>query len=94
MENENNTAEESCIQFLRKQEEKQNKKQKEKQKESDTPESSEWSDSLYSGNICLANDCTGLMPTPPASEAEMEAYEEMYPSFLTHEAAPGRDESK
>lgn len=29
-------------------------------------------------SICSATDCTGLMPTLPDSEAELEAYEEMY----------------
>lgn len=28
---------------------------------------------------CSATDCTGLMPAPPRSRAEREAYEELYP---------------
>ena len=27
---------------------------------------------------CSATDCTGLMPTPPRSEAELESYRELY----------------
>ena len=30
------------------------------------------------GNTCSAMDCTGLIPALPNSEAELEAYEEMY----------------
>ena len=32
--------------------------------------------------ICSATDCTGLIPSLPESEAEIEFYEEIYP-FLT-----------
>ena len=32
----------------------------------------------YLGNSCSAMDCTGLIPSPPASEAERESYEEVY----------------
>lgn len=30
-------------------------------------------------NICSTTDCTGLIPAAPSSEAEIEAYEELYP---------------
>lgn len=30
------------------------------------------------GNTCSSTDCTGLIPALPSSEAELEAYEEMY----------------
>lgn len=30
---------------------------------------------------CSAHDCTGLIPTPPQSSAELESYEEVY-SYL------------
>lgn len=29
-------------------------------------------------DTCSANDCTGLIPSLPQSEAEIEAYEELY----------------
>lgn len=29
-------------------------------------------------DTCSANDCTGLIPALPQSEAEIEAYEELY----------------
>lgn len=31
---------------------------------------------------CSTMDCTGLVPTPPRSEEEIDSYEELYP-FLT-----------
>ncbi len=31
------------------------------------------------GTVCSSWDCTGLIPTPPQSEAEEESYEELYP---------------
>lgn len=30
---------------------------------------------------CSAMDCTGLIPTPPLSEAELESYEDLYRIF-------------
>lgn len=35
--------------------------------------------------VCSACDCTGLIPAPPQSDAEEEAYEELYP-FLPNAA--------
>lgn len=35
-------------------------------------------DSFLSRSICSATDCTGLIPALPDSEAELDAYEEMY----------------
>ena len=29
--------------------------------------------------VCSSDDCTGLIPTPPQSDAEQESYEELYP---------------
>lgn len=43
----------------------------------------EFSDSRFSRSICSSCDCTGLIPALPASEAELEAYEEMY-QFCQH----------
>ncbi len=42
------------------------------------------------GPVCSAGDCTGLIPTPPQSDAQEEAYEELYP-FLQKAAPPERD---
>lgn len=39
----------------------------------------EFSGSCFSKSTCSASDCTGLIPALPASEAELEAYEELYP---------------
>lgn len=30
------------------------------------------------GSIASASDCTGLIPSPPANEAEAESYAELY----------------
>ena len=30
---------------------------------------------------CSATDCTGLIPSLPQDEAEMEAYEDLYPNI-------------
>lgn len=30
-------------------------------------------------DVASATECTGLMPTPPANEAEAESYTELYP---------------
>ncbi|MCC8049181.1 MAG: hypothetical protein LIP10_00785 [Clostridiales bacterium] len=39
----------------------------------------ELTDPFLTGSVSSDTECTGLMPTPPASEAEMESYEELYP---------------
>ena len=44
----------------------------------------ELSGSYFSKSICSVNDCTGLIPALPTSEAELEAYEEMYQFCLTN----------
>ena len=36
-------------------------------------------DKFYdTGSIASASDCTGLIPSPPANEAEAESYAELY----------------
>lgn len=30
-------------------------------------------------DVASATECTGLMPTPPANDAEAESYTELYP---------------
>lgn len=34
-------------------------------------------------NSASATDCTGLIPSAPVSEAELDAYEELYPYLPT-----------
>ncbi|MCD7715812.1 MAG: hypothetical protein LUG56_01345 [Lachnospiraceae bacterium] len=48
---------------------------------------SEPGDPYLSGSVSSDTECTGLMPTPPASDAELEAYEELYP-FRPAQTAP------
>lgn len=43
-------------------------------------------DSCFSKSICSATDCTGLIPALPSTEAELEAYEEMYQFCLQNAA--------
>lgn len=38
--------------------------------------STDWNIDIQS---CSATDCTGLIPSLPQDEAEMEAYEDLYP---------------
>ncbi len=44
------------------------------------------SDSGFSKSVCSATDCTGLIPALPSSDAELEAYEEMYQFCLENTA--------
>lgn len=44
------------------------------------------------GPICSSMDCTGLIPAPPQSDAEEEAYEELYP-FLPEAAEKEKKDS-
>lgn len=41
-------------------------------------------------SLCVssATDCTGLMPTPPQSEEELESYESLYTLQTTVQPAP------
>ncbi len=57
-----------------------------------SPDSSETqlTDPFLSGCVSSDTECTGLMPTPPVSEAEMEAYEELYP-FSPAQVAAGNE---
>ena len=32
----------------------------------------------YLGNACSSTDCTGLIPSAPQSEAELDSYESVY----------------
>ncbi len=47
-------------------------------KEPNEAEALDFSDSCFSKSVCSSMDCTGLIPALPSSEAELEAYEEMY----------------
>ncbi|MCD7764251.1 MAG: hypothetical protein LUI14_13920 [Lachnospiraceae bacterium] len=40
---------------------------------------SEPEDPYLSGSVSSDTECTGLMPAPPVSDAELEAYEALYP---------------
>lgn len=33
----------------------------------------------YLGKSCSVQDCTGLIPSAPANQEELEAYEDIYP---------------
>ena len=35
----------------------------------------------YLSNAASTHDCTGLIPSAPVSEAELESYAELYPYF-------------
>lgn len=54
-----------------------------KKKEPERTDYKEFSDSCFSKSICSSTDCTGLIPALPSSEAELEAYEEMYQFCLS-----------
>ncbi len=53
----------------------------------------DFSDSCFSKSVCSSGDCTGLIPTLPASEAELDAYEEMYRFCPAHVPGDGKDDS-
>ena len=42
---------------------------------------------------CSTMDCTGLIPSPPQSEAELDSYEDLYP-FLTKAIAASTEKQK
>ena len=44
----------------------------------------------YLGNSCSVTDCTGLIPSAPSSEAELDSYEDVY--HYQPKAAPKREE--
>lgn len=50
----------------------------EKSTKKEPDEVKRFSDSDFSRSLCSSMDCTGLIPALPSSEAELEAYEEMY----------------
>ncbi|MDO4324329.1 MAG: hypothetical protein Q4C61_17605 [Lachnospiraceae bacterium] len=65
-------------------------------KEPNEAEALDFTDSCFSKSICSSMDCTGLIPALPSSEAELEAYEEMYQFCLNSvpEASGSSDHSK
>lgn len=63
-------------------------------KEPERTDHKEFSDSCFSKSICSATDCTGLIPALPSSEAELEAYEEMYQFCLSDGATPRHSSHK
>lgn len=48
-------------------------------------DSSDFSDNNYDIDVqaCSTTDCTGLIPSLPQSEAELESYEALYPYITT-----------
>ncbi|RGZ01812.1 hypothetical protein [Clostridium sp. AM58-1XD] len=44
----------------------------------------------YGMNSCSSMDCTGLIPSLPQDEAELESYDELY-HFLPRAAGPRND---
>ena len=38
----------------------------------------------YLGKAAAGMDCTGLIPSAPESEAELEAYQQLYPYLPPH----------
>lgn len=70
-------------------------RKKAKKKEPVKAEPFDLSDSSFSKSICSSTDCTGLIPALPSSDAELEAYEEMYQFCLAnasdHSARPEPD---
>lgn len=67
-----------------------NNERSETKKEPNEAEALDFSDSCFSKSICSAMDCTGLIPALPSSEAELEAYEEMY-QFCLNSASKSSD---
>ena len=65
-----------------------------KKKEPERTDYKEFSDSCFSKSICSATDCTGLIPALPSSEAELEAYEEMYQFCLSDSVTPHHSSHK
>lgn len=49
-----------------------------KKEESARTRHADLSDSYLSKSVCSSTDCTGLIPSLPSSEEELEAYEKMY----------------
>lgn len=45
-------------------------------------DSDDYIDDLEELNVISATDCTGLMPTPPQTAAEWEAYQALYATEL------------
>ncbi|MFR8547370.1 MAG: hypothetical protein ACLVEV_01915 [Lachnospiraceae bacterium] len=58
-----------------------------RKKEAEKADPTSLSDSFFSKSVCSATDCTGLIPALPSSEAELDAYEEMYQFCLQNAAS-------
>ena len=51
----------------------------------------------YLGNACSSTDCTGLIPSGPMNEDELESYEAVYhyqPPRLSHKSTENMHDSK
>ncbi len=60
---------------------KQEKKKQENEKQENKNQETIYSKDDYEIDIqaCSTTDCTGLIPAAPETEAELEAYEDLYP---------------
>lgn len=47
----------------------------------------------YLGKSCSSMDCTGLIPSAPVSDAQLDSYEALYP-YLPPAAAPKESEDE
>ncbi len=55
----------------------------------------DYDDSLFDDlNVISATECTGLMPTPPQSAPEWEAYQALYATELTSAANNAKPKDK
>lgn len=55
----------------------------------------DYDDSLFDDlNVISATECTGLMPTPPQSAPEWEAYQALYATELTSAANKTKNKDK
>lgn len=59
---------------------KQDKKETKKKKAESTTAHNNYDIDIQA---CSTMDCTGLIPSAPQSEAELESYEDLYP-YITH----------
>lgn len=62
-------------------------------KESENPKIavSRLSDSCYTDSLCSAQECTGLIPSPPLTDAELESYEELFPFLVPPQTDKGQE---
>lgn len=64
-----------------------------KESDSSKTEVLDLSDSCFTNSLCSARECTGLIPSPPQTEAELDSYEEMYPFLVPPITAKNQQKS-